>query len=584
MTVTSTHAYSARVVKTGGDIPLALRLDNPGAVELNASGIPHATGEVTVAVENAMLLEELDPRDNRRVIIEAKRADTSAPINSSTSVLETRSIDRTEPVYGPPRVFNLGIREAIPNRAEGTVALRLASDEALLGDFAQLADDKNPRTYQASLRGVCNYVLGKIGAVLQAGTTDADVTPYWGITNLVTNPSLEVNADGYTAGTNANSPARVAVTFDPPSGFGIRWNTGGIGISYLDYAAASGIRVTAGRWYVLSGYMICSVASTGHGRVHFKNDEGVTIAQAVGASIGVTGSAWARPFVIAQAPAGATTVSIHFGYQATAANRQPHVDAVMFYEGNEVVPYFDGATGDTAFYDYSWSAAAHASASSRRAIVERLPESLVWRAGVSGMAFLETLLKAAGLRLVCDERRRWTLRDADYRGTGNQTYRHAANIETADETLSREDDAWFDAAVYEYSWTDQSGIDQRRVDAFALTGTPTKVLRVELPNTPFPGPGRAESIVRRAQGRGRTVTVSAIPTWTEQTDESLSVLLEGSPIQTGITGSVRFDFGGDTVTVTSRTTDTPAAAWILIPAGQKWNASPVGGTWTGEAI
>ncbi|PQZ60687.1 hypothetical protein CQ040_02765 [Microbacterium sp. MYb54] len=681
-----------------------------------------------------MLLAKLDPRDSRRVVI-----DVDAVLSAAVS-----------------RSFDLGIRVAKPDRAGSKVTLTLASDEALLGDFAQLVDDGTPRTYQASLRAVCDYVLGRVGGLapnraqnprgsttalwsaaqsggsptlaatttvglnvggegidtflraqstttstfidirgtaannllvaplgtaitvsawvrpssitapagrvyaqqydaggvllgtsdmvaavtsgqftrvsatvarlplavrvvpifritgtipvggrldatgfvteqtsrlgpyrdfmLASGSEDANVTAFWPITNLITNPSIEVNADGWTAGTNASAVSRQPVTFDPPSGFGLRWTTNAAGISYADYAAAAGIRVTGGRWYVLAGHMICSVASTVHARVHFKDQQGVTIAQVTGAALAVAGSAWSRPFVIARAPAAATSASVHFGYQATAAGQQPYVDAAMFYEGNEVVPYFDGATADTTAYDFAWSAAAHASASSRTPTVERPPESLVWRAGVSGMAFLEPLLKAAGLRLVCDERRRWTLRNSDYRADGNQTYRHAVNIESADETLSREDDAWFDGAVYEYVWTDRDGIEQRRIDTFALTANPTKVIQVEVPDTPYPGPGRAESIVRRAQGRGRTVSASAIPTWTERTDQTLSVLLEGTPIQTGIAESVRFDFDTDTVTVTSRTTDTPAAAWILVPVGERWIDSPVGGTWKNEVI
>ncbi|WP_292763743.1 hypothetical protein [Microbacterium sp. UBA3486] len=736
MTVISDHVYSARILDVSGDISLSWSEDNAGTITLDASAIPHVRGSITLAVKDPMLLEKLDPRNGRRVLI-----DVAASLPSGAQ----------------SRTFDLGVRSVQPDRAAGTVTVALESDEALLDDFAQLADDGTPRTYQASLRAVCDYVLGRVGGLapnraqgprgtstavwsasqsgsgsptltptttvglnvggegidtflraqattastyidirgtatnnllvaplgtaitvstwvrsssitapvgrvyvqqldaggtvlgtsdvvasvtsgqfarvsatvtrlpgavrvvpifrisgtvpvggrldatgfvteqtsrlgpyrdfmLASGTEDADVTAFWPITNLITNPSIELNADGWTAGTNASAVSRQPVTFDPPSGFGLRWTTNAAGISYADYAAASGIRVTGGRWYVLAGHLICSAASTVHARVHFKDQQGVTIAQVTGANVAVAGSAWSRPFVIAKAPPAATSASVHFGYQATAAGQQPYVDAAMFYEGNEVVPYFDGSTAGTAAYTYSWSASAHASSSSRTPTVERPPESLVWRAGVSGMAFLEPLLKAAGLRLVCDERRRWTLRNSDYRADGNQTYRHAVNIEAAEENLSREDDAWFDGAVYEYVWTDRDGIEQRRYDAFALTTNSTKVIRVEIPDTPYPGPGRAESIVRRAQGRGRTVSASAIPTWTERTDQTLSVLLEGTPIQTGIAGSVRFNFDTDTVTVTSRTTDTPAAAWILIPAGERWIDSPPGGTWKNEVI
>lgn len=551
MTV-STHVYSARVMP--GNKPLGAVA---GSITLDSAGFPHVTGDVSFSMPDAAQLALLDPRQSARVEVTATRDG------------------------GTPRVFDLGIREVTPDRAAGTVRVSLASDEALLSDFSRLADDRTPRTHETSLRAVCNYVLGKIGAALQADTTDANVTAYWAVTNLVTNSSIEVNTDGWTAGTNASALSREPVSY--LSSWGLRWATGAAGVSYADYAAGSGVRVTAGRWYVLSGYMISAVASTCHARVHFKNDQGVTIAMVNGAAAAVDGSGWSRPYVIVQAPPGATSVSVHFGFQATAGGQNSYVDAVMFYEGNELIPYYDGSTPDDARYDYSWSAAAHASSATRTPVLERTPESLIWRAGVSAMEFLHPLIKAAGLRLVCDEQRRWTLRDAAFVADGVQTYRYAANIEAATEKLSRASEDWFDAAVYEYIWTDRDGIEQRRIDAFALTATPTKTTRREV-RTPYPGPGAAENIVRRAQGRGRAVTVTAVPMWTERADQLLSILLDGTPIQTGLAASVEWSLDDDTVTVTARTTDTPAAAWILIPQGQQWKSAPAGATWKNEVI
>lgn len=184
---------------------------------------------------------------------------------------------------------------------------------------------------------------------------------------------------------------------------------------------------------------------------------------------------------------------------------------------------------------------------------------------------------------MCDEKRRWTLRSADYRADGSQTYRHGINIIDGDELLSRESDEWFDGAVFVYTWTDKNGIEQQREDYFALTVTPTKVIRREI-SAPFPGIGRAEYAVRRAQGRGRTTTATAQARWDETTEQSLSILLEATPIQTGVANRVVFDLAGNTVSATSRTTETPAAAWILIPAGQKWLDSPVGASWISEVV
>lgn len=711
MTVISEHDYALRVLDAAADIALSLDEDNPGTISLDADDFPHVQGSLTVAVENALLLNQLDPRDSRRVVLEVNADLPSGP---------------------RARTFDLGIREASPDRAGGTVTLRLASDEALVMDYAQLVDDPTPRALQASLRDVCEYVLAKVPGVqrnlnpyptagagsawgagswgtggagtvdlagstgvnqqipnapqpamsftwttaptgglpsfdtavfaiptgrptmtfsgnvastiagaqwqlivqwlsdsafissstgaaafpatvngrysvtarppvgatraritwrLTAGTVvvgsygwvtlasavvglrtsyvgkvlepgpDADVTAYWGVTNLFTNPSFENTTAGWANGSLATGLGATTgqKLFGAYAGW---WQTTGSGQSFIDFNGP--ISVQAGRSYVFSQYMRASVARPGRVMIRFKNAAGVVLADRYSAAVGLSTTAWTRVSSIQVAPAGATQATAHVEYQASAAGQFVYVDGLMFHEGTEVVPYFDGDTADSTTYVYDWTNTAHVSTSTRTPTTERPPEALIWRAGVSAMAFLEPLLKASGLRIVCDEERRWSLRTAEYRADGTQSFRHAINVETADEQLSREDDAWFDAAVYEYIWTDKDGIEQRRVDAFALTATPTKVRRVELRDTVYPGPGRAAHIVRRAQGRGRTVTVSAIPTWTERTDQYLSVALEGTPIQTGIAGSVRYDFATDTVTVSSRTTDTAAGAIDLL--------------------
>lgn len=542
MTSVSTHRYTARALNAGGDVTLQLHNDNPGSISLDASRVPHVEGEITVAVGDAMLLEKLDPRGSRRVVV-----DVSATFLSEQGVTRSRS-------------FNLGIREARPNRADGTVSLRLASDEALLSDFAPLADDATPRVHQASLRAVCNYVLGKIGAALQSGGPDADVTAYWRISNLLPNPSFELGTAGWSPGAGATSLERSNGAAPVAGAWTGLYRTAGAGVSYIDHANVS---VTPGKPVTFSAYMVASGARPARVMIRFKDAAGVAIRDVYSAPVGLATLTWTRVSLVgAVPPAGATQASLHIEYQSDVANRTVFVDCCMFYAGDELVPYIDGSLPATSSYTFAWSGTAHASTSTRTPTTERPPEALIWRAGVSGMAFLQPLLMSAGLRLVCDEQRRWTLRSAEYRATGAQTFRYGVNIESAVELLSRAEE-WFDGAVYVYIWTDRDGIEQRRVDSYALPGA-TKILYVEVRDTPFPGPGRAEHIVKRAQGRGRTVTVSAVPTWTERTDQPLSVLLEGTPIQTGIAGSVRYDLGADTVTISSRTTDTPAGAIDLL--------------------
>lgn len=546
MTTITDHVYSARVLDPGGDITLSLAENSGGEVSLDAGRIPHVESSITLAVEDPMLLEDLDPRDSRRVVI-----DVNAAYPNGTAA----------------RTFNLGIREADPDRAAGTVTLRLASDEAILSETAPLADDKTPRTYQSSLRGVCNYVLGKIGAALQAGGPDADVTAYWAATNAIYDPAC-ASAANFTSGGNAAGIGRSSDGSTPIPGSGlVYWSAQGSGQSFIEFAGGQPAAKAGDVWTLQVGMRRdAAAAPTGRLRVYELDQAGNTLRTIESPVAPLVVGTWTTHSLTFTVQNAATVkIRAYASALATAAGQVYALTAPMLHKAGEVIPPFSGSAGSSAGYTYAWAGTANASASTRTPVIERVPDSLTWRAGVSGMDFLHPLLLVAGLRLVCDEQRRWTLRSEDYRGAGAQSWRYGVNIETADEKLSRDDDAWFDAAVYVYTWTDDAGIEQTRTDSYSLTPTPTKVIRRELRDTPYPGPGRAKHIVERAQGKGRTVTVTGIPLWTETTDQALAVTLEGTPIQTGIAATVTYDLGADTVTISSRTTDTPAGAIDLLP-------------------
>lgn len=539
MTTISRHTYTADT-----DLDTVLSI-TAGGVTLDSGAIPHVDARLTLAVEDATLLDELDPRDARRVRIGATRGG---------------GVVGGEWVPSGFRYFDLGIREAAPDRAAGTVTLRLASDEAILMDYAQLVDGVGAWDVQSSLRAVCNYVLDKIGAALEPGVVDADVTAYWAVTNLHPNP-LPTSALGYAGGAGAGVPSYNAGQQR------IDWTSTASDSNLIAASSLTSYRVTPGKSYVFAiEWATGTSGRTARPAIQWRNNGSASTLETIRGPVFSYSTLFQRMHVIATAPEGA-----EFAYPLvlTSGNTAATLHVVkraQFYEGDKLIPFYTGATASDAHYTYKWAdtATPNASSSIRTPVVERRPESLFWPAGMSGMSFLEPLLKVTGKRLVCDEQRRWWLRDAEYRAAGSQNYRHAVNIEQATERLSREDEYWCDAAVYTYVWKDDAGIEHQRIDSFALVDPPTKVLRVDLRDTPYPGPGRAEAFVRRAQGRGRTVTVTAIPTWTEATDQPLTILLEGTPIQTGIAGSVSYDFGADTVTVSSRTSDTPYGAIDLL--------------------
>lgn len=533
MTVTE-PAYSARILGSP-DVPVSMRSD-AGSITLDVADAPHVTASITLAMPDATLLDDLDPRDGRRMVIEAGG-----------------------------RSFDLGIRRVRPDRASGTVGVELASDEALLDDLAQLVDDDGPRAHEASVRGVVDYVLGKLGAHLEAGGPDADVTAFWSVVNLLQNPSGEVDAGHWMSVGNA-----AGIVSTPMSAPAAPAGTRAIGFT----AAAAGdallasastlteFSVTPGRWYVFS-YMIASQVSRSVAAVlQWRRSNGVEVVSAVqGATISSVSSEFRRVTVIGRAPAGVTHVLPYVRTTGNAAGNAHYVDAAMFYEGERLIGYFDGSTAPSG-YTVAWQDAAHKSASTRTPVTERPPDALRWPAGVSALQFLRPLLLSAGIRLVCDELRRWTLRDNTYRAAGAQTFRDGVNIITADEEISREDERWFDGMVVRYRWTDRDGIEQERTDSYALPGASKIILRDV--SAPYPGPGRAEYAVTRAQGTGSTVTGTKQATWTENTEQEFSAVLTSTPIQLGTAEKVVFDIAANTVTTTSRTTDTPAGAINLL--------------------
>lgn len=555
MSVITRHSYTATETGPEGTLTLTLDADRPGNVDSDTGRIPYFEGTLTATISDPARLEQLDPRDGRRVTLTATGSKT--------------------------RTFDLALRDAKPNRAEGTVTLSLASDEAILDDFAQLDDDSTPRIHEASLRAVCDYVLDKIGAHLETGGPDADSTAYWEATNVLLDPAC-ATAASFTGGGNAHTIVRGQDGTEPIPGSGfIQFTSGAAGQAFIQFSGGDPT-TRVGETWTLQTDMRRTAAAAPNGvlRVYELAADGATLRQIESPPTAVSTSAWtplALTFTI-QDPR-TTKIMVYVSALATAGGQTWALTAPMLHKAGERIPPFSGSAGGPG-YTYAWAGAANGSASTRTPIIERVPESLTWRAGISGMEFLRAHLLAAGLRLVCDEQRRWTLRDADYRASGLLTYRDGINIREADEELSLDD--WIDAAVYEYTWTDAAGIAQRRLDAYALTTPPRKVLRVELRDTPYPGPGRARNVVERAQGRGRTVTITATPTWAEQTDQALAVTLAGTPIQTGIVGTVTYTLDDDSVTITSRTTDTPALAWDLIPAGDAWTDSPTGESWIEE--
>lgn len=550
----STHTYRAWLIGSP-DVEL---YDVGGSITLDAGQSPHVSGSIEVAMPSDATLAALDPRLNARIRLDV------------TATLET----------GPQtRSFNLGLRQRPVDAGGARVELTVSSDESLLLDWAPLADDNTPFTYQSSLRSVTNYVLNKVisGAALAASpSVDANVTTYADADNVCANPSAYVDTSGWALVGLASFVRQTGATWAANSAqTAFRLNgSAGTSASYINYSppttglAGKTIIVRARQMNGSSAMTgtsdpnalrIAVYASTNNGGAYVKlgdSGAGTTVA-----------NAQQDHYVRVTVPWNVNLLGVRLVHGVQTANVMYWTDVrISEYTGDPTDRgYFDGSTTDTASYNYEWSGTTGQSTSTRTALVDRPTDSLLWRAGQSALDFLIPIVQASGFRLVCDEARVWTLRDENYTASApTLSVRTGVNLTNGSDTISRESDStWFDAAVTVYEWTDANGLTQRVVDSYSLSGTYSRAVLFER-DAAYPGPGFSQYAVRRAQGRGRVVEVSQVSDWTSQAEQLCSFVVPGAPTQTGKTDAVTFDLGADEMTASARTTDTPAGAVDLL--------------------
>lgn len=530
-----------------------------GVVTLDALAAPYASGSVELPLNDDTALEDFDPRNNVRMSIVA--SDTL----TSTS-----------------RTFDVGVRSREVNHDAKTVMVEIASDEALLQDYATLTLDTGARAQQTSLRAVCNYVLATIGATLSAGAVDADVTAYWAVTNQLPNPSFETDLTGWSPGFGATSFTRPAVGGSPGGGFGLRWVASASSTAVVAAPGPASFPVTPGRSYVWAVYAYGGAARTAYARLQWFSSNGtVLIGEASGAGVvlDVTGI-WKRLTVIGVAPPGATTVQPIIYIPSTANGEAFIADAGMLYEGTELIPYFDGSTPSTSTYTYKFSGTAHASPSSRTPVVSRPPDLFEWKPGTTAWDFLQPLVTPSGLRLFCDELRVWRLIDPSTYEVPGFVWLSSVNAVDATDTISRDDaEVFATGVVVRYVWEDRETGDTRT--AYDSAGTPEKVVVIDYARA-YPGPGAAAAILARRNGTGRTQDVAALNDWATTPGNVASITLPDTPEQQGKVSSVRFSLGDDAVMSvgTRGLIDIPPGSWLAwTPADQAWQDVADAVTW-----
>ena len=517
---------------------------------------PHVEGTLRIAWPSPEVMAALDPRQSPppRVVVTVPREGLA------------------------DRVFSLTLRgRPIAHRAS-EVTVRVASDEALVSDWAPMVDDLTPLTLQSSLKAICQYVIGKAIPGATVAGDDADVTAYWDLKNLSLDPRgtdytkfkwgaqgtptvTQSNTTGISSvlGSGATTATKLAMTSTPSGWVELRREESVTELETYSFAVA-------GR-YDLGG--TATGTRTLQARLQWMNRDGAPIREDAGVAVSVndpgTGaSAWTR--VVLQnrkAPRGAAFARLILRISGLVSGGTLEGTLWQLVPYREIVPYFDGYTPNDAIYAYTWDGDANASTSSRTPTVERDPDSLIIVAGQSGMEFLAPLVLSKGLRLVCDENRAWTLRSETFRNPGTITVRDGVNLIDADDTISRESGLWFDAAIRRHRWTGRDGVERVRVDSFALSGTPSRVDRREF-TTPYPGPGRAAFAVREAQTRGREIEVTTRADWTANSDQGISITLKDAPLQVGTIQQLTFDLAQNRMSIRTSTSEIPEGAIDLL--------------------
>lgn len=537
----STHDYVMTLLAGGDEVILRRSRHGTRSITLDAGRAPHVSGTLTIARPPEDVADLLDVRSSPPPRV---RVTADAVFGDSTQ----------------HREFDLTVRSRPVRHRDGTMTLTLASDDALIEDYAPLEDIRLLAV--TDLATLCEAViLESTGESVSVGGETADITPLWDARNELLNPSLGADAANWGAGSGASALTRVAIS---GGGFGLRWQSAAGDSDVYPHSGITQTRATPGKVHIAGVRVQSTIARMTRLTMRFYDVASGLLAE-FSSPYALSSTGGHQEYVVeGLAPSQSAYVFVFIHTTGNTAGQFHFASRARLVTSEFDPGHFDGATADTALYDYAWTGPANASPSTRRALIDAPePAALVWDAGQSGLDFLHPLVQAAGLRLVCDEARSWTLRDEDYSASGALNLRAGVNIIDAEDVIDRADDQWYDAAVTIYIWPDVYGVEQRRIDAYGMPGY-SRLRRFEK-RTPYPGPGFSEYAVRRAQSRGRTVTFTTVADWRAQAEQPLVVRLTGAPIQTGKTDRVTFNLDRDEMTGMTRSTDTPEGAIDLLP-------------------
>jgi hypothetical protein len=454
------------------------------------------------------------------------------------------------------RTFDLLLHErSIDDLGENL--FQCASDEALLEVRGLVDDTVLDRVATighvvCTAREVIDSVLGDyLGATLETGTVDADVTRTLSLTNIIRNPGFENNINDWVASTNASGLVRNTTRHKRGAG-SLRWTATAAGNSSVRTAS---MPYEAGRYYYAQGWGSAQVARDMRLNLQVFDEDDTIIYTEYGSSVNVststfdllglvsllditssTGKPGVRVELIVQALAAASGNQFYIDqidlipYPPEAAEFHNIYSLPLNYDAGN---FFDGdgsPTDSSSYYTYSWDGPAGNSSSKRTRNDARGIQLLYQQPGQTYRAFLDPIVDVVGGRLFCDEARDWRLVDDTYTVAGTLALEDATNITKWKDIVSLTES--FDGlptsftgvvTVYE-TVTRPSGTVSRVYD---IAGDDSGRVYRKVIQGAYPGPGTAAALLARAASRQRSIPVSAVSDLTATPGMALEMTLAG---------------------------------------------------------
>jgi hypothetical protein len=425
------------------------------------------------------------------------------------------------------RSFDLYLHERRKNEDE-SVTFELGSDEVELevrGLVTDYRKDYHTSATDDTARAVIDRVLDDyLGAALEAGTVDATTTRTLGLTNLIVNPSFEVDIASWSSRSNASGLTRSTAQSSVGSA-SLRWTATASGDSGIQHDPVTIARSSSRAYYYARAAIRSTVARLAHITIQQLDASGAIVDSTASASVTTSTSNWTAYAVVVNVidPRVVSLRLLVYG-EGNAAGNQHYVDEVSLYllpsesYADDEVPgpfdafytyaltqtSFDGSKTD-AYYNYNWTGTAHASPSVRSPKDSRGFQLCLMQPGQTARDFLDPIVGVTGGRLFCDENRDWRLVDDTYVVAGMTDIDY---ITRATDTVSSTESfdgipAVFTGVVVEYEVVNPAdGSTRTRYDAAGDNSG--RVYRKPVQGG-YPGPGEAAAILARVQHRSYAI-------------------------------------------------------------------------------